>query len=45
MYCQNFAGSWGLNLVDIWFVALQCKTIDCFVKHLRGPKYVDKGIP
>ena len=37
--CQNFAGSYGFNLVGNWFVASQCKTI--FITLL---KYVGRYI-
>ena len=29
LYCKKFAGLWGFTYVGNWFVALQCKTIQC----------------
>ena len=37
--CQNFAGSYGFNLVGNWFVALQCKTIFITLLNVRGGVY------
>ena len=42
---QSFGGSWGRNFIINWFVAIQCKTIDCFIKHSWGLKLIGKGCP
>ena len=41
--CQNFAGSWWLYFVYNWIVALQYRTIHCYVKRSCGRKFVSRG--
>ena len=42
---KTFDFSWGLDFMGNGFVAVQCKKIHYFVKHLRGRKFVGTGYP